>query len=200
MTDAAASIADLDAKALAVAPELMAALVNRCGWPKIETREFNRRARPRRYQFVIEYDGSWLEGDPPRPPTKAKPLPAPDERTQGFGMIALVGHVTKLSPEKSAAALGVILDRLGCPADDGPMVETTVSEYRQLRAALNRRRRELALSMSEMDARAGWADGYGAKLLGGVKNLFGMSLPVALKTLKVEMVIRPIDASNSEAA
>jgi hypothetical protein len=191
--------ASLDARALAVAPEVMAQLLNRSGWPTGDCRDFHRRAKPRRYRFEIDgNDGSWLEGLPPRPPTKKNPVQEPDERTPGRGFVELVAYVTRTPPERAAQILGVILARIGVPAVDGPMGETKVSEYRQLRAALNRRRRELAFTMSEMDAVAGWADGYGAKLLGGVKNLFGMSLPVILQTLQVEMVVRPVEASNKQ--
>jgi hypothetical protein len=103
MTDAAFDFADIDARALAVAPEICGQLLNRCGWPTGDCREWNRRARPRRYRFEIDGNtGAWLEGQPPRAPTKKNPLPEPDERVQGQGFVELVAHVTKTQTDRAA--------------------------------------------------------------------------------------------------
>lgn len=68
-----------------------------------------------------------------------------------------------------------------------------VRDYPGLRKALDARRRELGWTMLELDHRAGWQDGYSAKLLGpnGSRHFGQMSLEVMLAALGVELVLCP---------
>lgn len=77
---------------------------------------------------------------------------------------------------------------------------TEISTYEQLRAALNRRRIELGLSMTDLDARAGWPDGYTGKVLSNPnsihscyrRNLGPSSMDLVLGALRVKLAIIPI--------
>ena len=182
MTDLAATwAAELEARALAALPDVMAALLNNVGWPTGDARNFNRKAPRRRFRFHVDGDGAWVEGAGQR------------VEQRGKGMIALVAAVTATQPERAAEVLAVVLQRLGVAVDDRPMTATAVKEYRDLRRALNRRRRDLGMSMSELDAVSGLPDGYAAKLLGGMRHIGELSMPCILGALKLELIVKPLE-------
>jgi hypothetical protein len=67
-----------------------------------------------------------------------------------------------------------------------------VRDYPGLRKALDARRRELGLTLLELDHRAGLQDGYSAKLLGpnGSRHFGEMSFEVMLAALGMEVTIK----------
>jgi hypothetical protein len=65
-----------------------------------------------------------------------------------------------------------------------------VRDYDGLRLAVRRRRRQLGLTLLDVDFAAGLQDGYAAKLECGVRNFGDMSLAAVLETLDLELVVR----------
>jgi hypothetical protein len=59
----------------------------------------------------------------------------------------------------------------------------------ELAAAIDARRKPLVIIHRDMDALAGWADGYSSKLACGMKSLGQMSLPVALNALGLRLAL-----------
>ena len=78
--------------------------------------------------------------------------------------------------------------------------DAPISDYPELRAALNSRRVELGMTMLDVDARAGLSDGFSARLLSKPKsaravykrNLGPVSLPLVLGALKVRLRLEPV--------
>lgn len=62
--------------------------------------------------------------------------------------------------------------------------------YGQLVEAIDARRRDLEFTMFELDERAGFHSGYGAKLICLRRNFGRMSLGVMLDVLNLEIVVR----------
>jgi hypothetical protein len=71
--------------------------------------------------------------------------------------------------------------------------EDTADDYESLRRLLDNRRRELRLTMLDVDYRAGWADGYASKAFCGTRNFGLRSLGLILQVLRVRIMLVPID-------
>lgn len=61
--------------------------------------------------------------------------------------------------------------------------------YEQLTKALDGRRRQLGMTMLELDDKSGMQDGYSAKLFCHRRHLGPLSLPLMLQTLGVELLL-----------
>lgn len=179
---AEAWLADLEARALAVLPEVMASMLNHQGWPTGDARAFSK-AKARKFRFHIDGDtAEWVEGAGHK------------VEQRGVGVVAIVGFITALPPDKAAEALATILTRIGIAVDDRPLTEPTlIREYRDIRTVFQRRRRDLGLSMEQLGEAAGIPDRYAAKVLNGIRHLGPISLPSILGALKLRMWIEPID-------
>jgi hypothetical protein len=66
-----------------------------------------------------------------------------------------------------------------------------VKSYAELIALIEARRRELGLSMLEVDWRAGLQDGYFAKVSCGLKHMGRLSFGLILDTLGLEVRVYP---------
>ena len=182
----AAWVAEIETRALANLSAVMSALVNHAGWPTAEARDFNRKAPKRRFRFYVADTGGWIEGED---------LAA---QQRGDGLISLIACITALPRDASADALAVILTRAGVPVDERPVTTAVeVSEYRDLRKVMDRRRKDLGMSMEELDHRSGVASGYSAKILGGVRCLGPLSLPCLLGALRLRMTLAPVEAAST---
>lgn len=76
------------------------------------------------------------------------------------------------------------------PRRDKGDAERRCGSYGEIISAFDARRKDLRLTMAEIDYRAGFVDGYASKLLCYVRNFGVMSLPTLLQTLGLEVVIR----------
>jgi hypothetical protein len=64
-----------------------------------------------------------------------------------------------------------------------------VRSYGQLREAINARRKQLGLTMLELDEKSGCQSGYSAKLICGDKNFGPMSMDAILGALQMDIVL-----------
>jgi hypothetical protein len=71
-----------------------------------------------------------------------------------------------------------------------PFAERRCQNYAQLIEAFDARRRELGFSQLELDARAGWADGYAGKLIAMNRNVGRLSFGLMVDALGLEIVVR----------
>jgi hypothetical protein len=78
--------------------------------------------------------------------------------------------------------------------------DTPIRTYRELMAALDRRRKQLGLPHLAVDFEAQLQDGYSGKLFCGVRNLGPVSFGGLLQALGVEIVLRPRNVENSREA
>jgi hypothetical protein len=74
-----------------------------------------------------------------------------------------------------------------------PFENTTVRDYTGLRAAIDARRKALALTFEALDQRAGVADAYSSKLACGLRNYGPMSLGCILGALALELEVKAIE-------
>jgi hypothetical protein len=63
------------------------------------------------------------------------------------------------------------------------------STYQQLMVTLDARRRQLSMTMIDLDDASGLQDGYSAKLICGMKSLGKVSTPLLLEALGVELLV-----------
>jgi hypothetical protein len=73
-----------------------------------------------------------------------------------------------------------------------------VSTYPDLLRQLDRRRQELNMRMEDVDAKAGVADRYSAKLFVGIRHFGPMSLNAILGALQCDLVVVPRQAPPAE--
>jgi hypothetical protein len=71
-----------------------------------------------------------------------------------------------------------------------PFAERRCQNYAALIKAFDQRRCELGFSQLELDARAGWADGYAGKLIAMNKNMGRLSFGLMVDALGLEIVVR----------
>jgi hypothetical protein len=67
-------------------------------------------------------------------------------------------------------------------------------DYPQLLQALDARRRQLGMTMLDVDCKSGLQNGYSSKLLVGIRKFGLLSLPLMLQTLGVELLVAPRDS------
>jgi hypothetical protein len=77
--------------------------------------------------------------------------------------------------------------------------------YPQLVDTLNARRRQLQMTMLDLDTRSGVQDGYSAKVFCRMKNLGKLSLPLLLEGLDVELLVvlppaAPVEKAGSASS
>lgn len=77
---------------------------------------------------------------------------------------------------------------------------TVIRDYHSLVEALDDRRKELGLPMLAVDFASGCQDGYTAKLIAGRRTLGPVSLGLLLEALGVELLMRPRNMENLNAA
>jgi hypothetical protein len=66
-----------------------------------------------------------------------------------------------------------------------------VRTYDGLLRELDRRRRELGMTMADVDSKSGVQEGYSSKLFVGIRRFGEMSLPAVLGALSADLVIVP---------
>jgi hypothetical protein len=74
--------------------------------------------------------------------------------------------------------------------------------YSELISALDARRRQLRMTMLDLDNASGVQDGYSAKLICGKRKLGHVSLPLVIEALAVELYVAlppaaPVDPTGS---
>lgn len=135
-------------------------------------------SRHRQWRIHMEPDGGWCEI-------------CGEQRQRGQGFHSLITHLTGTDPEVAAIILRAILDHV--TAFDGPMQPTIIAEFSDIRRVLDQRRKQLGLTMLELDYVSGVQEGYSSKVLAGIKGLGHISFPNLFQALKVEMIIQPIE-------
>ncbi|MGB6327142.1 MAG: hypothetical protein WBG11_15580 [Methylocella sp.] len=65
----------------------------------------------------------------------------------------------------------------------------TAADYTELRKLLDARRRELGMTMCELDYVSGVQEGYSAKLFCGMRNLGWLSTGLILQALRVKIAL-----------
>jgi hypothetical protein len=68
-------------------------------------------------------------------------------------------------------------------------VAVKVKDYTELVKYLDARRRQLGMTMSDLDYKSGLQEGYAAKLICGMRSLGPVSLPLMLETLGLEILV-----------
>jgi hypothetical protein len=74
-------------------------------------------------------------------------------------------------------------------AEKPTKVAVKVRDYAELIQYLDARRRQLGMTMVDLDYKSGLQEGYAAKLICGMKTLGPVSLPLMLQTLGLEILL-----------
>ena len=102
--------------------------------------------------------------------------------------------------DKRIGSRAFAFERSNHRALEAPQIEQ-ITTYDDFRRALNQRRVALGMSMLDLDARSGLADGYSSKILGAApaahgryhRNIGPVALDCLLPALRVRLRLEPID-------
>jgi hypothetical protein len=183
MSDAPATLADLDALCLTRLDSVLEGTLNKYGAPTLDAREINPRAPHRRFRVQIDpVTGDWSDG------TGNEPC------QRGNGVVSLVAYITASPPDRAASFVRMLLRR--AIAHDGPMTKMDIREYNDIRFAIDLRRKQLGMSMEDLDHVSGVTSGYSSKIICGMRNLGSVSLPSLLGALKLRLTIQPLETGQ----